>query len=270
MASGARGAKRPGFTLIEMLAALTLMAVIAGGMTLAFGTSLRAATTIRDRAERSDERRALVTRLKADLQGVWVRPGSETTWFRGVDAGGLGSSTGSQGDALVLTTARPISPEILASDTAETTPSRPQSDVAEVSWQLETDAGGSLALVRRERTPPDPEIEIVLDTAVVPTVLARGITDFNVRYFDGVEWLDTWDTTTPETAGEETTDATPVGLPRAVEVTLFLADPRGRGNAGAMVRAGDADEPRLTLVVALPGAEDAAGQGIEIAGEVAP
>jgi prepilin-type N-terminal cleavage/methylation domain-containing protein len=262
------GAQRPGFTLIELLVALTLLAVIAGGMTMAFGTSLRAAGSIRTLAERSDVQRALVARLKADLQGCWVRPGSETTWFRGVDATGAGgASAGSRGDVLDLTTARLVSPEVLLADpmTAPLTwpaagsdtdrAALPQSDVAQVSWQLEPDASGALALVRRERTPPDPEVEIALDPAVVPRVIAPGITDFNVRYFDGVDWQDAWDTAAALAPGED--EAPTTGLPRAVEVTLSLGGgARRRGVEETMGRAGE-DEPRITLVVALPDDETA-------------
>jgi prepilin-type N-terminal cleavage/methylation domain-containing protein len=244
------GAKRPGFTLIELLVAMTLVAVIAGGMTLAFSTSLRAAGTIQERAELSDERRALVARIRADLQGVWVRPGSETTWFRGIDGAGGGSlGASAEGDALELTTTRTVAPEILLSDPAAEPPSRPQSDIAQVLWQLEPDVDGVLALVRRERTPPDPELDITQDAAVVPTVYSRLVTALNLRFFDGVEWLDQWDPVGTETAGEEA--PLPATLPRAVEVALFTGETEGR-------RRGEEQEPWLTLVIALPGSEDAA------------
>src|SRR5439155_7447139 len=156
---------RPGFTLIELLVAMTLFAVIAGGMALAFNTSLRAAASVQQRAEVADERRKLVAQLRADLEGVWLRSGSQTTWFRGGDlstdpneaAANPGGTTPAQGDSLELTTTRPISTEALQSwDQTEGTLG-PQSDVAQVSWRLEQDTDGTMALVRRERTPPDAE-----------------------------------------------------------------------------------------------------------------
>jgi general secretion pathway protein J len=254
--------RRQGFTLIELLVALTLFAVIAGGMTLAFSTSLRAAETIQERASLADERRAVVARIRADLQGVWLRPGSDTTWFRGIDGvGGGGLSASAEGDALDLTTARTVAPEVLLSETTGEVATRPQSDIAQVSWQLEADEGGVLALTRRERTPPDAEIDISQDPAIVPTVFSRAVTAMNLRYFDGVDWVDAWDTAGSEAAeGEEA--PLPAALPRAVEVTLFTGEwATGRVGDGASGRGGAVEEPWLTIVVALPGSEEGA-QGV--------
>lgn len=251
------GAKRPGFTLIELLIALTLLAVIAGGMAMAFSTSLQAAGTIQERAALADERRALAARLRADLQGVWVRPGSATTWFRGI-AGAGGGSLGATGesDALDLTTARTIAPELLLADPMAHAETMPQSDIAQVVWQLEPDGDGALALTRWERTPPDPEIDITRDPAAAATVFSRFVTGFVIRYFDGVEWFDSWDTAAGEFVAE---DEAPMGPPRAVEVTLFAGDrARGRGGDAARGRGGEEAEPWLTILVALPGS----GEGI--------
>jgi hypothetical protein len=45
--------------------------------------------------------------------------------------------------------------------------------------------------------------------------LCRGVFGFNLRYYDGSVWQDTWDSTTQGDV-----------LPLAVEVTLQLDDPR--------------------------------------------
>ena len=44
-----------------------------------------------------------------------------------------------------------------------------------------------------------------------PEIICRGVRSFNLRYFDGLEWTDSW-----ESVAEDAT------LPRAVEVTLEL------------------------------------------------
>jgi prepilin-type N-terminal cleavage/methylation domain-containing protein len=262
---------RPGFTLLELMLAFTLLAIIAGGMTLALSTSLRAVDTIRGRGEAADERRALVARLRADLEGVWLRPGSQTTWFRGGDLTGTAStSTSARGDLLELTTTRLLSSEVLTSEgdagsvanPRDLANDEPQSDVAQVTWQLEPDRDGRLSLVRRERVPPDPEIEQTqsVDPSVVSVVYAREVSDLNVRFFDGTDWLETWDTVVSEETSEEES-AQPGALPMAVEVTISFGDEaavasvdRRRGSRSPKVAA----TAPLTLVVALPAETQAA------------
>lgn len=53
---------------------------------------------------------------------------------------------------------------------------------------------------------PNPDVE----------VLCRGVGGFNLRYFDGTNWNDTWDSTVEDNT-----------LPAAVEVTLTLDRPNG-------------------------------------------
>jgi prepilin-type N-terminal cleavage/methylation domain-containing protein len=265
-----------GFTLIELLLALTLVAVIGGGMALALSTSLRAAETIQHRTDVADERRTLVAQLQADLQGVWVRPGSQTTWFRGGDAATIsagyppersegrvpaapspGGATAAQGDVLELTTARPVSTDALqAGDQAEGALG-PQSDVAQVSWRLEPDTDGSLALVRRERTPADPEVDDTQDPSVVRTVFSRSVTGLQVLFFDGTQWLEEWDAVAPEQNSSSDSgngQSSPAGLPQAVQVTLTLAPDATRRRSVPRNQPSDAAS-QLTTVVAMPGAE---------------
>jgi prepilin-type N-terminal cleavage/methylation domain-containing protein len=260
------GAQRHGFTLIELLLALTLLAVIGGGLALALSTSLRAAETIQRRADVGDERGKLVEQLRADLQGVWVRPGSQTTWLRGGDAATIANGTSTpapmgattaQGDILELTTARPISTDALQSGQETEGTLGPQSDVAQVSWRLEPDTDGSLALVRRERTPADPEVDETQDPSVVRTVMSRSVTGMQVFFFDGTQWLEAWDAAAPEsnssTAGGDA-QSSPSGLPQAVQVTLTLAPESANRRGVQRYQPSDGGLP-LTVVVAMPGAE---------------
>src|SRR5207249_8637376 len=99
-------------------------------------TSLGTAAASRQRAELADEQRALTGRLQADLQGAWLRPGSEWTWFRGgqgiVDTGS--STNTGDGISLELTTARLVSADAVTADEGSDGASGPQSDVSQVSW----------------------------------------------------------------------------------------------------------------------------------------
>jgi len=248
---------------------MTLLAIISGGMALAFNTSLRAAGSIQQRADVADERRKLVAQLRADLEGVWLRTGSQTTWFRGGDLSNdpnqvsatPGGSTAAQGHSLEITTTRPISTDALQSGGETEGTLGPQSDVAQVSWRLEPDTDGTMALVRRERTPPDAEVDVTQDPSVVRTVMSRSVTAFQVYCYDGQQWLEQWDAALPP-ANEATTgtgtgtaagQTALAGLPQAVQVSLTFA----RGSTGSRLPARNQPSPDdlpLTVVVAMPGA----------------
>jgi prepilin-type N-terminal cleavage/methylation domain-containing protein len=218
----------PGFTLIELLLAMTLLAIISGGMAMAFSTSLRAAASIQQRAGDADERRKLVDQLRADLEGVYLRTaasattaspaagaatptGSPTTWFRGgnlsndpnvaasTTTASAGEAIPAQGDSLELSTSRPISLDALQAGAQAEGTYGPQSDVAQVSWRLERDPDGSLVLVRRERTPADPTIDPTQDPSVLRTVMSRSVTAMQVYCYDGTQsqWLEQWDAALP-------------------------------------------------------------------------
>jgi prepilin-type N-terminal cleavage/methylation domain-containing protein len=263
---------RPGFTLIELMVALTLLAIIGGGMAMAFNTSLRAASSIRQRSEVTDERRKLIAQLRTDLAGVWLRSGSQTTWFRGgdlssdpneVSAANPGSGSTAQGDSLELTTSRPISLDALQQGDQSEGTLGPQSDVAQVSWRLEPDTDGTLALVRRERTPPDSQVDDTQDPSVIRTVMSRSVTAMQVYCYDGAQWLEQWDaalppanTTTTSGATGATGTASPTalsGLPQAVQLMLTF----GQGSTGSSSptrNSSSTTEPPLTIVVPMPGA----------------
>jgi prepilin-type N-terminal cleavage/methylation domain-containing protein len=254
-------AQRPGYTLIELLAALVLLAVISGGITMSFNTSLRAFGSVREQVGWSDERRALVERLQADLRSVWLRPGSQTTWFLGLDAENDASLAVVEvhGDMLEFTTTRPVSPDAVLEDLGTEGTAGPQSDVAQVVWGLETGVDGGLELVRWERTPPDPETSLMTqqtEAIVSPgirTVVSRRVTGLQLRYFDGIEWLDGWDSAGEEqTTGEEAAPAPEVGLPLAIEVALYLSGVPGTPAGTILGDPTSGELPSLTLVVPLP------------------
>jgi hypothetical protein len=75
-------------------------------------------------------------------------------------------------------------------------------------------------------------------------VLCRRVASFNLRYFDGTSWLDTWDSTTQGDV-----------LPLAVEVRLEIIVADGGG-------AGDANKTRqLTRVCSIPCGQVASNTG---------
>ena len=102
---------------------------------------------------------------------------------------------------------------------------RPESDVSQIEYRVETDPDGETGrLVREER------VNILSDApwAVQTDDMAEGVTEFKLRYLAGADWVDAWEAKPGR------------GLPRAVEVTVGLA---GVGRAPA---------ERVRIVVALP------------------
>jgi hypothetical protein len=106
---------------------------------------------------------------------------------------------------------------------------RPESDVAEVAYRVELDAGApdgrtSGRLMRDERINPFSDA----GWAMQSDELAAGVSEFRLRYLDAGEWVDEWDASQRRR------------LPDAVEVTVALAG------------AGNAPPERLRTVVPLP------------------
>lgn len=252
-----------GFTLLELLITLTLLSIISAGIALAFGTSLQTFQVVRRNSDVADARRLLARQLEQDIEGAWVRTGSTTTWFRGVSSTPTTAVTLTlpQGNVLSLTTARPPSVEAIRLDDGVGGTTGPQSDIQQVSWWLEPGADGVMELVRRQRTPPDAEVDETSDVSVTRTVLARGVRDVALRFFDGTEWVEQWDvggevdTTGTQVGGQVTT--TDTGLPSMMEITLQF-DPATAGpflgtiSPVATAVTGSAADPTLfTLRVAL-------------------
>ena len=79
-------------------------------------------------------------------------------------------------------------------------------------------------------------------------VLCRGVRSFNVRYYDGTDWYDAWDSTQP---ASNIAPLQSKALPQAVEVTLEL-EPSAAGPAPLARAASDAAGPTVTCLIPLP------------------
>lgn len=185
---------RSGFTLLEMLVALALVGVIAGAL---YG-SLYIAYKAHERAHAAITpiRRAelAATLIRRDIESVLPPTGILAAEFVGEDAT---DDSGRPADALVVHCCSHVPQE-----------GEPASDIRKVELTCETleeDIEETQAIIRRSTTSllatetPDP----------IEDVLCRDVLAFNLRYFDGTEWLDAWDSTTQSN-----------DLPLAVEVTI--------------------------------------------------
>ncbi len=198
-----------GFTLIEVLVAVALLAVI-GMLTW---QALGSATASKERSETRDRSwggaNLALSRMTSELQMAVLF--TNTDWLGSSPSGEqrtkqafIGKNTGDQ-DSLTFCSAAHTR---YLKDVKE-------SDLAEVGYFLESNADeGPFVLKKREASPPD---EVPEEGGTVTTILT-GIHEMNFRYFDSIknEFVDEWDSTQIDHFNK---------LPRAVEVELILQDP---------------------------------------------
>ena len=182
------------FTLLEMLVATAMISVLAGSFYATLRVAFRAQRSALQTIEPVRKAKLAVNLLRADIQSALVPNGVLTGSFLGEDAT---DASGRDGDVLLLHCTNPGPEEVEGTG-----------DVRMVEIYCEpADDGTGLSLVRRitsnllaPRVEEPPE-----------EVLCRGLWSFNLRYFDGSDWQDSWDSGTRDNV-----------LPLAVEVTIQL------------------------------------------------
>lgn len=187
-----------GFTLLEMLVATALIAVLAGSMYASLSIAFRARRSAMDSVGPVRKAALAMDFVAEDLRSAVVPTGTLAGPFLGED---LADDAGRDSDVLIFYTTG-----------GEPLPEEGIGDIRKIELSCEpADDGRTQILVRRITTnllaprEPEPAVE----------VLCRGVVAFSLRYFDGTEWLDAWDSTTEDDT-----------LPVAVEVTLQLAEGR--------------------------------------------
>jgi prepilin-type N-terminal cleavage/methylation domain-containing protein len=231
--------RRGGFTLMELLVALVMAGVVAlslvGSVRVAF--QARQAAARATRMTRASE--MAMEFIRQDLGGTmppnpnWVDPtgvivstaAAASTGSTGT--GSTGSSSGTSGNSTQLYLAGAFvgydgaasgskgsgDDSVIFYTTAEG-PQHPSGGDGEIKKvELSVDAGtrilyrkvlSNLTAPQQQQIEPDQE------------VLCRNVRSFNLRYYDGSTWQDTWDSTQTSPANE---------LPVAVEVTLEIGPP---------------------------------------------
>ena len=221
-----RPAHRQAFTLLEMTVALALIAILA----LALYMSLHIGFDARKRAgEAIAPARATTVALelvRRDVESALPPTGVLAGAFVGQDGA---DSSGGGGDDLSFY----ADVQGAAGD---------QSRIRRIEFVVVPSGdGGDSVLVRRVTsnllapTTPEP----------VEETLCRNVMSFNLRYFDGSAWLDSWDSTTQDNA-----------LPLAVEADLRLR-----------VSTSEDDEAggyELVRVFLLPCSKLASGEGTNV------
>jgi type II secretion system protein J len=223
---------RAGFTLIEVLAAVLLTAIVVTAAVAFFINLSDAATRATDKTRDGRHGAAILDRVSRDLEGAFflVKPADmdplEHPWlFYAEDRLGM---DGSDRLKFITTSHEPRESEVHTSD------------LAQVVYMLEAAPDGeSYQLLRwssprlpegLDRSFPDPQDERV-------QLVAEGVLSFRTRFLDAQgEWRNDWDSSTVAESSQ---------LPMAVEVHVALLDP------DAPVDALD-EPPGLTRRVVLP------------------
>ncbi|WP_305045655.1 type II secretion system protein GspJ [Geoalkalibacter sp.] len=177
-----------GFTLLEILVALTITAIVLTSVYGVFATLSSAKEELESDAEIFHQARVLFDRMAREIRSVYYHPARESIF-----QGGEGEE---RQDFLELTT-------------RATSPTLPRAaGISRVRYEVRPDPDdreGPPQLVRRE--------ESLLPGAAAAGMehrLAAGIRTFRLRFFDGIEWRDAW------SAGDG------LGLPQMVELFLEI------------------------------------------------
>jgi general secretion pathway protein J len=189
-----------GFTLLEVLLALTILSVIAATVYSSFSTASRNVERADEVREGTDRARTLLSRLTNDIANAYLSGVMSETFLVGkkVEA----EADKQRFDSIHLTSLtnwrRPDSRELELWEVGYFFQERPE-DMVRVLYRKE----------KRELSRDVPPLEGGTDYE-----LTDAVDGLQLRYLDGTKWSDEWDT---RKLGR---------LPRAVEVVLSLADGR--------------------------------------------
>ncbi len=202
-------ALRRGLTLLEVIIAVAIMAILLGMMATFFWQTLRVRGIVEDEVDRTAVARMVLGRMSEELRGVL---GAEQIRF----PQGQQRLVGDRRSITFLTTTLPRERDYGFRDEFEPPPPGAH-DIRMLSYRLDyrddqQDPNGDPLNFGILRTEMDTLGQTVVEEedplAVRDTPWAPEIKYLEYRYFDGVEWTTTWDLT----AGNS--------LPQMIQITL--------------------------------------------------
>jgi type II secretion system protein J len=190
-----------GFTLLELLVATGMTAVLAGSLYATLHTAFKARRSAFAAVEQMRKAEMALELIRADIESAVVPKDILAGAFVGEDTA---DGTGRPSDVLALHCAADgaLNKEGIG-------------DIRMVEFACEADEEGEgLLLLRRV------SVHLLATRVEEPDeeVLCRGVRSFDLRYFDGLDWLESWDSAMQDNA-----------LPLAIEVTLELLDEDDEG-----------------------------------------
>ncbi|MFG0328666.1 MAG: type II secretion system protein GspJ [Phycisphaerales bacterium] len=188
---GAR-APRPAFTLVELIVATVITAMLAGAATLSMQRLIRARDRSKERQEAVTTIYAVTQVIARDISNIVRDPDLRHAMVRVTDD--VSGSSGDESDGLLLFTRsyRPARPRDIDAEGA----------VYETQYRLDRDDDLGGVLWRRR----DPVPDEFYDAGGVAVPIATGVLSLEIEAYDGSEWRDEWDSDI-------------AGLPHALRVT---------------------------------------------------
>lgn len=198
-----------GFTLMEVMIAVAITALLGGMISMAFTTGTRAKEVIEADAERYRMLRAAMDRMTREIGAAFVSDRYDTKQYR--DQNDRPTNFIGERDRLLFTS---LAHERLYTDAKE-------SDQMVVEYSMksstERDSRGRMDLMRRE----NPIVQDKMDRGGTEEALLEGIKKLEFRYWDSnrKEWVDEWDTRRVEQKSI---------LPSRVKVEITAVDESGK------------------------------------------
>jgi hypothetical protein len=203
---------------------MAMAAMLALSLYAAMNVALRSRTTAQNAIDPVRTGMIAMDLVERDFQSVPPPTGTlKGTFYAGHQAAGVGDS-----DHVEFFS---VGADPIEGDSADASPLA--EGIRKVQLYVQTDGVATPVLVRRVTRNLLPAAEALADEEI----LCRNVRSFSLRYFDGLAWQETWDSTMLEDA-----------LPMAVAITLELGDV-------------DAEKPtnRMTRIVPLACAKPAIG-----------
>jgi len=260
LTSSSRG--RRGFTLIELVVAMTFVALLASGIVISISTALKVWKRTAEANELHQEARAVMELLSRDLRCAYLGLDHQAGFF----LGGAPGESETPMDALYFTTQSTSAAEtgLLPDDVLKDWDPQqepPVTDLVGVRWEWhEGTADAPQGLYRVTSVMPQLEVSEDESTAATGEVswelVSDAVEELSFKYFDDGSWSTSWDSTgsafdTTKKVGEQDTSTQVHRLPQAVAIEFVLRDPSAREN---VPRGGVSKDEQHTFrtVVTLP------------------
>jgi prepilin-type N-terminal cleavage/methylation domain-containing protein len=187
---------RKGFTLLEVLVAATMTALLTGGLYAALAAAFKAYRNSNEEVGNFRRAELAADFICAELRSAAVPNGILAGTFKGAD--GAGADARDSDSVSFYRIADATDQDVC------------QGDIMQVGLACEPSSqGAGMDLFRTVKRNLLAQVQYDMPGEV----LCRNVAALNFRYFDGVSWLDSWDSTTVENS-----------LPLAIEVSLTVAN----------------------------------------------
>lgn len=202
---------RKGFTLLELVIALAMVAILATSLYVSIRIAFRAQATAEAAVTPSRTMDLAMEFLRADFENALPQGDNLAGAMSGV------TSTDARGN---------LSEEVVLYTTAASPlRSSGNGEIKQVELLVTTtDDSSQYVLVRRVTRNLLSALEVEPDEQII----CRNVKTFDVRYFDGSDWLDDWDTSE--------TNALPMAVEVNLEIELPSTTPVAYGTARPTIR----------------------------------